>query len=39
MKRTPQKTMVVAWVRAAARHNASESPVKSGTEWNSAGSM
>ncbi len=36
---TPQKTITSLSVRAALRLKSSESPTKSGTVWNSAGSM
>ncbi len=39
MKRTPQNTITDLSVSAARRLNSSESPWKSGTVWNSAGSM
>jgi hypothetical protein len=39
MNRTPQNTMTDLSVSAARRLNSRESPWKSGTEWNSAGSM
>ncbi len=39
MKRTPQNTMTDLSVSAARRLSSSESPWKSGTVWNNAGSM
>jgi hypothetical protein len=39
MKRTPQNTITDLSVSAARRDSSSESPWKSGTVWNSAGSM